>query len=182
MQDATTGLVRLYKCIAAVSSLNLAAGVGQSQSVIDDKDRLNIKALEGLFQQAMDNDFNTAQAQGIFFDTAKTINRILKNLPATPLPADITFLKDAGSTLKKLGDIMGILREEGTHFLDTRKQQMLAEIDIDETTIDALVAERFQCRAEKNWARSDEIRDQLLEKNIELKDGPDGTEWSVKRS
>ena len=77
---------------------------------------------------------------------------------------------------------MGILREEGTHFLDTRKQQMLAEIDIDETTIDALVAERFQCRAEKNWARSDEIRDQLLEKNIELKDGPDGTEWSVKRS
>lgn len=182
MQDATAGLVRLYKCVAAVNSLDLAAGDKQSRSVIDDKDRANVKALEERFQQAMDNDFNTAQAQGIFFDTAKTINRILKNLPASPLPTDITFLKDAGSTLKKLGDIMGILREKAVHFLDTRKQQMLAEIDIDQATIEALVAERFQCRVEKNWTRSDEIRDQLLEKNIELKDGPDGTEWSVKRS
>ena len=182
MQDATTGLVRLYKCIAAVNNLDLAAGDKQSQSVIDDKDQANVKALEERFQQAMDNDFNTAQAQGIFFDTAKTINRILKDLPTSPLPADISFLKNAGSTLKKLGDIMGILREEAEYFLDTRKQQMLAEIDIDETTIETLVAERFQCRIEKNWIRSDEIRDHLLKKNIALKDGPDGTEWSVKRS
>ncbi len=182
MQDATTGLVRLYKCIAAVAGLDPAAGDEHSQSIIDDKDREIVSALEERFQQAMDNDFNTAQAQGIFFDTAKTINRIIKKLPTSPLPADITFLKDAGSTLKKLGDIMGILREEAVHFLDMRKQRMLAEIDIDEATIDALVAERFQCRVEKNWARSDEIRDQLLEKNIVLKDGPDGTEWTVKRS
>jgi cysteinyl-tRNA synthetase len=43
-----------------------------------------------------------------------------------------------------------------------------------------LIAERVQCRLDKNWSRSDEIRDELLAKNIELQDGPDGTTWSVK--
>ena len=39
--------------------------------------------------------------------------------------------------------------------------------------------ERIAARRDKNWARADEIRDLLLEKNIELKDGPDGTVWQV---
>jgi cysteinyl-tRNA synthetase len=43
-----------------------------------------------------------------------------------------------------------------------------------------LIAERYQCRLDKNWSRSDEIRDELLAQNIELHDGPDGTTWSVK--
>ncbi|MBW1635939.1 MAG: cysteine--tRNA ligase [Deltaproteobacteria bacterium] len=180
MQDAAAGLLRLYKCIASVDSLDISTGDTESVSVISDKDRGRIDDLEKRFRQAMDNDFNTAQAQGIFFDTVKIINRIIKSLPVSPLTLDIAFLKDGGATLKKLGDIMGILRQNAKLFLDSRQKEMLTEIDIDETAINALVAERIQCRAEKNWARSDEIRDQLLEKNIELKDGPEGTEWTVK--
>ena len=180
MQDATAGLLRLYKCIASVDSLDVSTGDSGSPSVISDEDRSRIGDLEERFRQAMDNDFNTAQGQGIFFDTVKIINRILKNLPKFPQPLDITFLKDTCGSLKKLGDIMGILRQNAALFLDSRKKEMLTEIDIDETAINALIAERIKCRAEKNWARGDEIRDLLLEKNIELKDSPEGTEWTVK--
>jgi len=182
MQDATAGLERLYGCVAAIDSLDPEAGDEQLQTALAGDDSEKISALEERFQQAMDNDFNTAQAQGIFFDTVKSINKNLKKLPATPARSDILFLKNAGSVLKKLADIMGLLRENSSSFLSSQKQLLLANIDIDEASVKAMIAEREQCRIEKNWSRSDEIRDELLTHNIVLKDGSKGTEWSVKRN
>ena len=182
MQDATSGLERLYGCIAAIDSLNSDGGDEHSQSALTDEDMQKINALEDRFQQAMDNDFNTAQAQGIFFDTVKTINRGLKNLSTPPAVKDIIVLKNTASALKKLSGIMGLLREDARSFLAAKKQQSLLEINIDEAAINTLIAERDRCRVEKNWSRSDEIRDELLSNNVILKDGPNGTEWSVKRS
>ena len=75
---------------------------------------------------------------------------------------------------------MGILREDAESFLAAGKNKMVSEGGLDVNAIEALIAERNQCRSAKNWARSDEIRDLLLAQNIELKDGPNGTTWSVK--
>ncbi len=180
MRDATTGLERLYECVAAVDSLDGQNGNRQDASVLSAKDIKKINDLETRFQQAMDNDFNTAQAQGIFFDTVKTINRIHGKITPSSAAADIQFLKNATAVLIKLAGIMGLLKEDAQQFLATRREQLIADLEIDPTVIDKLIAERCQCRLEKNWARSDEIRDELLAKNIELNDGPDGTTWSVK--
>jgi cysteinyl-tRNA synthetase len=49
--------------------------------------------------------------------------------------------------------------------------------DVDEERIEMLIAERLQARSDKDWARADEIRDQLAGEGIVLKDGPDGTRW-----
>ncbi len=84
--------------------------------------------------------------------------------------------------MKRLAAIMGILNDDAAAFLKARKEKLLAGLEIDEERIIALIKDRYSCRAEKNWARGDEIRDELLAKGIELKDGPDGTTWSVKRS
>ncbi|MCK5515762.1 MAG: cysteine--tRNA ligase [Desulfobulbaceae bacterium] len=182
MQDAASGLERLYKCVAGVEDLDPDSGVEEAQTVLIDGDKIKIGSMEERFQNAMDNDFNTAQAQGIFFDSVKAINRSVKNLPTTPARTDIVFLKSGVTTLKKLADIMGLLREDARDFLTSIKQQLLSEITIDETVINTMIAERNQCRIDKNWVRSDEIRDELLANNIELKDGPTGTEWTVKKS
>jgi cysteinyl-tRNA synthetase len=128
----------------------------------------------------MDNDFNTAQAQGIFFDAVKAINRIRQKLPAAPATRDLRSLKSSVETLIKLANIMGILREDAQQFLAAKKTKQISEADIDLASIESLIAERYQCRQAKNWLRSDAIRDQLLKKNIELMDGPDGTTWSIK--
>jgi len=182
MQDAISGLKRLYECVAAVDSLDPDSGGDHVQISLRKENKEKIAALEERFQNAMDNDFNTAQAQGIFFDTVKAINRSLKNLPSSPARSDIIFLKNGVSTLKTLSNIMGLMREDARDFLAAQKVQLLSEISIDEATIKAMIARRNQCRMEKEWARSDEIRDELLAHNIELKDGPGGTEWTVKRS
>jgi cysteinyl-tRNA synthetase len=182
MQNAATGLERLYECVAVVEDLDSDGAEEHALSVLLDGDKEKIGTMEERFQSAMDNDFNTAQAQGIFFDSIKAINRSVKNLPSPPAQADIIFLKNGISTLKKLADIMGLLREDAREYLTAKKQQLLSKITIDETVIKAMIAERNQCRKEKQWQRSDEIRDELLANSIELKDGPTGTEWTVKRS
>ncbi|MPN37255.1 Cysteine--tRNA ligase [bioreactor metagenome] len=51
---------------------------------------------------------------------------------------------------------------------------------IDEEYIEALILERNKARKEKDWAKADEIRNTLLEHNIELIDSKDGTAWKVK--
>lgn len=180
LQDATAGLERLYECIAAVDALDMEDTDSDNNTVISKKDSEKLRSFESRFQKAMDNDFNTARAQGIFFDTTKTINRLRKNLGKQPLTSDLQLLKTSVAKLKQLAGIMGLLNENASSFLQKRKEAMVAECDIDVATIEALIEERVSCRKEKNWARSDAIRDELLAKNIELKDGPDGTSWMVR--
>ncbi len=181
MQDAETGLDRLYECVAAIDRLqteNLEAG----ESIISKKDKSKLLSLSERFEKAMDNDFNTAQAQGVLFDAAKTINKINRMLPANPAKTDIHRLKETMSIFKKLAEIMGILREDAATYLRQKKATLLAGLDIEEDTIDTFITERYEARKAKDWKRSDEIRDILLGKNIELKDGPEGTTWGIKRS
>ncbi|TKB26476.1 cysteine--tRNA ligase [Desulfopila sp. IMCC35006] len=180
MKDATAGLERLYECVAAVDSLDPASADKTAKSILTPKDIKKVMELETRFQQAMDNDFNTAQAQGVFFDTVKNINRLHGKITGAPAAEDIRFLKNATALLKKLAAIMGLLTEDAQSFLAARREKRIADSDIDASAIDALIAERYQCRLDKNWARSDQIRDELLARNIELCDGPEGTTWSVK--
>ena len=182
MQDATAGLDRLYTCVAGIDQIGDLKGADGPTSVATAKDHDQLAGLEERFQQAMDNDFNTAQAQAVLFDAVKVLNRICKDLPELPAQSDVELLKASCRKLKSLADIMGLLREDARTYLQRQKEKMLVGIDLDEAQINALIAERYRCRTEKNWLRSDEIRNELLAQNIELKDGPDGTSWRVKRS
>lgn len=181
MQDAAAGLERLYSCVNAIDSLGSDGDDGQDP-VIKPKDVQKLETMEDRFQKVMDIDFNTAQAQSILFDSARILNRIIAELPAVPAQKDLTVLRTSRDKLKELGSIMGLLTEDAATYLKAQKQQMLAELTIDEATIDALIEERKLCREQKNWSRSDEIRDELLSHNIELKDNPEGTSWSIRRS
>lgn len=181
MQDAITGLDRLYECVANLEQLRDVETSDDTESVISKKDKGKIESMESRFQQAMDNDFNTAQAQGIFFDCAKVLNKVKRMLPASPAKTDVDVLLATVDSLKRLAAIMGILQENAADYLSKKKAAMLADLDIDEQAILSMIAERNEAKAQKDWAKSDEIRDALLARHIELKDGPDGTNWSVKK-
>ncbi|WP_419174932.1 cysteine--tRNA ligase [Desulfosediminicola sp.] len=181
MQDATAGLERLYTCVRMIDELE-GEGSTETEPIASDKDINKLQSMEKRFQQAMDNDFNTAQGQSILFDSVKILNRIAAALPDTPAASDLTLLRESREVMKKLAGIMGLLTEDAASFINNQKQKMLAGIDIDEATILQLIKERYTARKEKNWSRSDEIRDELLAHNIELKDGPEGTTWTVRRN
>jgi len=112
---------------------------------------------EAQFQEAMNDDFNTANAITVLFDLAKEANVYLEENQT-----DIQVLEKFSQQLKGLLEVLGI--------------QIEAEELLDDE-IDKLIAERNEARKEKDFARADEIRDLLKEKKIILEDTAQGVRW-----
>lgn len=110
-----------------------------------------------LFTQAMNDDFNTPVALSVLFQLSHEIN---KNSEPSLV-----------ATLKHLAGIMGLLEEDPLSFLQT------GFADDHKIMIEKLISERLLARSERNWAKADEIRAQLLEQGIELEDGAGRTTW-----
>lgn len=179
MQDAETGLDRLYGCLATLARLP-RQGDADAADTVGKKDRQKLEKLEERFCKAMDNDFNSAQALGHIFDTVKAVNKIAQHLPPIPSQQTLDRLRQAGATLKQLGDLLGILQQDPVAYLTAKQEKILSAIDLSPQQIEALIAERNKARDEKDWTRADEIRDRLLSRNIEIKDAAGGTTWQVK--
>lgn len=77
--------------------------------------------------------------------------------------------------LKATGELLGLLQQDPVEWFETTKKQ----VDLTDAEIDALVTARNQARADKDFAKADAIRDDLLAKGIVIKDSADGTTWSV---
>ncbi|WP_319381739.1 cysteine--tRNA ligase [Thiomicrorhabdus sp.] len=116
-------------------------------------------AYENAFMEVMNDDFNTPKAVAVLFDLAREVNKS----------------KDAGlaGLLVKLANQVGLLEETADQFFKSQP----SDSGLDDAAIEALIEERKQARADKDFARSDEIRDQLKEQGNELLDSPQGTSW-----
>jgi cysteinyl-tRNA synthetase len=116
------------------------------------------------FIRAMDDDFNAPEALSVLFDMVKVINTTKADDPDTA--------NQIAAELVQLAEPLGILQTDPEIWL-----QGGAEQGDSDDTINALIEERTQARANKDWARGDEIRDQLTEMGITLEDTPSGTIW-----
>ncbi|MEG1140624.1 MAG: cysteine--tRNA ligase [Lachnospiraceae bacterium] len=116
-----------------------------------------ITAFATKFDQAMDDDFNTADAVSSIFELVKYANTMANDSSSKE------FLEVLYNKIKELADILGIVVDKKEEILDEE--------------IEHLIQERQQARKEKNFARSDEIRDELLEKGIILEDTREGVKW-----
>ncbi|NOX25804.1 MAG: cysteine--tRNA ligase [Deltaproteobacteria bacterium] len=177
LRDAQTSVNRLYNCMAACAALT--DGTESSKAVATRAEIDKLRSLPDRFQEAMDNDFNTAQGLGCLFDAVKSINRISQALPAPPAQADINLLRRGGADVTKLAQIMGLLSQEPQAYLAGYQEKHLTAVGMDKAELNKLLEERIAARQNKEWGRADEIRDLLLAKNIELKDSQDGTAWYV---
>ena len=129
------------------------------------------------FTEAMNDDFNSAKALAAVFDTVKKGN---KRLDEAPDELDDSVTADLTQVRKDMADIAGILgiflKSPSDWFAD-KKEKGVAEMAVDPATVEALIAERTRARKDRNFARADEIRDQLQQMNIVLEDGASGTTW-----
>jgi cysteinyl-tRNA synthetase len=182
LHDAETGLERMYACLAQVDALPEPVSRA-SESLLSQKDRKTISTLRDRFAAAMDNDFNTAQALGHLFDAVKALNKaarlLLKQAGSTE---DAALVRQGAADLRELAGLLGLLGQDAAEYLQAKKAQMLAQTDLTEARINALIEQRKEARKRKDWAAGDAVRDELLAHKIELQDGPDGTAWSVKNA
>ncbi|WP_028320336.1 cysteine--tRNA ligase [Desulfatiglans anilini] len=127
----------------------------------------------GAFVHAMDDDLNTAGAIGILFEKVRDLNRILD---AGPAENRVEQLQTGRGELLAAASVLGLLETPPDVFFDEMAGRGLSA---DRSEIDALVEERMQARAGKDWAKADRIRDRLKEMGVVLEDGPGGTTWRL---
>ncbi|MEO6655174.1 MAG: cysteine--tRNA ligase [Pyrinomonadaceae bacterium] len=154
LQGAESTVERLRNFRSIISNLKVESG-----STLEAEDTVK-KALTD-FETAMDDDLNTAAALATIHDMVREINTFLAT---DGLKADVqTVVLDA---ITKFDSVLGIFGAESTEILDA--------------DIDALIAERKDARHNRDFARSDEIRDLLAEEGIILEDTKDGVRWKRK--
>lgn len=178
MREAESGLDRIYSCLATIADLPTTGVDGNTCA-----GKKNINKITGLsqrFQQAMDNDFNTAQAIGHIFDVIKALNIISQSLPEDPAASDLELLHQGAATIKYLAETMGLLQQDPRQYIKTKQEKIIQDLNIIPAEVDNLIKERDQARADNNWDRADEIRDILLKQKVEIKDSAQGTSWQIK--
>lgn len=157
MEAAKNGYERI---VTSVGNLNYLAGNAAQGDMSEEEKKLLAEAgnFEAKFDEAMDDDFNTADAIAAIFELVKFANTYGNE------KSSAAFLTALKGKIVELSDICGLLVEK-------KEEGMLDE------EIEGLIEERQAARKAKNFARADEIRKELLEKGIILEDTREGVKW-----
>ena len=115
------------------------------------------------FKNAMDDDFNTPGALAVLFELAREINKLKTE--------DQRKANVLASRLKQLAGVLGLLEQDPEAFL----QGNAADDEV--SKIEALIKQRNDARAAKDWAAADAARDALKAMGVVLEDGAGGTTW-----
>ncbi len=161
MESAKNGLERIITAAEALKRFSDARkAAGETAGEMTDEEQKLYQASEAYqkkFESAMEDDCNTADAVSAVFELVKFIN--------TNASADNSsqFLQKLHDRLALLCGVLGIVTEKEEEMLDSEIEQ--------------LIQERQEARKQKDFARADQIRDELAAKGIVLKDTREGVAW-----
>lgn len=164
LNQAKSSLERIENTLKRIKELNRESFVGENNLV----ELLKFKEeMEKNFIEAMDEDFNTAQALGYVFELIKATNKAIDE--GNTSAAGFKVIDEVYNYLVMImEEVLGV------------KLKLEAEVNnISAELIEFILELRRNARAEKNWELSDKIRDRLLEMGIQIKDGKDKTTWTM---
>ena len=155
MESSKNGLERI---LTAVDKLrDSLASANDTQLTADEKANLDIaKGYVNAFEEAMDDDFNTADAISAIFELVRLSNTTIDG-------ASRGYAKELLDTIERLCDILGIITKRKEVSLDSK--------------VEELISERQAARKAKDFKRADEIRDELTSMGIILEDTREGVKW-----
>jgi cysteinyl-tRNA synthetase len=151
LDNARAALQRLYAALQDTESVDMPVDSEYQQR----------------FEQALNDDFNTASAVSVLFDLARDVNR------AKSEGRDEQHA--LASLLRYLGGVIGLLQADAEDFMKSGPGTL--STGLSDTAIAELVEQRLKARADKDWANADRIRDELSAAGIVIEDGADGTRW-----
>ena len=156
MEAAKNGYERIVSCVENLKYLEqnttLSSTTKEEEELI-----ARIQSFEEKFDAAMDDDLNTADALSVIFELVKFANTNAKAESSKEL------LQALREKIVELSDICGLIVEKDAELLDSE--------------VEALIEERTMARKNKDFARADAIRQELLDKGIVLEDTREGVKW-----
>jgi cysteinyl-tRNA synthetase len=177
LEDAEKRLDKHYETLAAIDEFTSA------QTFVPGK---NFAATYGAdpkseLEAAMDDDFGTPRALAAMENVFRIANELIHGQEKKPMSPEDTsrILYEIREIVREAGGVLGIWQSEPKAYLNRRKMAKAKTLQLTPAQIEALIEERNQARKSKNFARGDEIRNELKQKGIVLKDSKDGTTWTV---
>ena len=187
------GLIESTNAVDRLRTFNdrIRKGTWPDTPAADDSLTQLIRKGDTDFTAALNNDLNTAEARAAIFDVLRAVNTAADQSRLTRFNAEETL-----ALLNKFDSIFAVLEDRDAEL--TRSALTWAEVEgrmadvaaevletfgsgaFSDTDIDALVAERTQAKQQRNFARADAIRKELLEKGILLEDSKEGVRWKRK--
>jgi len=167
LDEANAALTRLY---TALRGLRCDLPVSEEEN--------KGKAFTVRFEEAMNDDFNTAEAIAVLFELAREINRARNS--------NAEEAESLARTLRQLGGILGLLQTDPEEFFKSGVSSRLgatvtAQFDAvlvwSDERIEQKIQERLEARKNKDWAAADRIRNELKEQGVVLEDTAGGTTW-----
>lgn len=180
LSEAKLGLDRFYTTLKAMREEMAKPSGVMEHTPQGEEARQTIEAFQARFEEAMDDDFNTAQALGYFYDLHRHLNSLLDVSKDAPAGEITSMLKQGFNHFSKIGWVFGLFQEDPETYLSGQRKEGLKRLKLSEEEILRFIEERNVARREKNWKRADEIRNELLSKGIVLEDTPSGTLWKIK--
>jgi cysteinyl-tRNA synthetase len=181
--DAKTGLDRFYTTLHSIQE-ELKKPVSAKQKKGDltpiENSHKAIESFQPRFEEAMSDDFNTAQALGYFYELQTALNSLLTLSGGQPTNEIQALLNKANNHFLERGWVFGLFQEKPEVYTDRQKKEGLKKLGLLEEEILNMIEERKTARGNKDWKKSDEIRNDLLSKGIVLEDTPSGTNWKLK--
>jgi cysteinyl-tRNA synthetase len=139
-----------------------------------------LKASEAASVSALNDDFNTPELFAALYAMIRAFNTAVR--PGMKVTPEIyrTAHEFRQWVLRK-GRLMALFQEPADAYLRQLDDRLLNEKKIERSAVDQIVRERTQARAAKDFKRSDELRDQLVEMGISVFDTSQGTTWEVSK-
>ncbi len=131
-------------------------------------------------RDALADDFNSPVAIAIMGDAAKLANKFLDSGKGINKDDRRRTLASVAENLRDVGHALGVFENGPSVYLSERRARLVKRHSINVARVQELLAERTTARADKNFARADEIRGELTALNVEMFDAPGGTDWRVR--
>ncbi len=157
MESAKAGLDRIKNAVSNLEDLK-EKGLGSGMTEDESKGAEELKRHRDRFNEAMDNDLNTADAVSVIFDIVKLANSTTREGASKEYAACLL------DVILELGDVLGLI--------------LVSHEDVLDEEIEKLIEERSMAKKDKDFAKADAIRDKLLGMGIQLKDTREGVKWS----
>ncbi len=184
MAEWQAALERAYETMQAIATLRASSDRPPGRKQIRKLGEIEsfFAHFEEKFTEAMDEDFNTARAIGLFFEGISLLNRLLTLAGPSPTREHERLAHCALSRLRRpVSQILGLLEEDPETYLLEERRRLIKKLGLDEKKIETLVAEREAARQRKDFAKADEIRNRLQQMGVVLQDTREGTKWKVQR-
>ena len=180
IERAISGLARVYSALALAQAIKIEnESLAEKPNVVQDsKYEAELVTAWQKIEVALNDDFGTPSAFAVVFDLIRGFNaknkRGMKQLVTTQSQCQqfIDFVR-------RFGSLLSLFQQPATEFLNSLDDQLLKQLGQQRSTINALVLERTEARAAKDFAKSDELRKKLTDMKIAVSDMPNGSFWEV---